>query len=172
VAQARRVGPRSDVVAASLDRYYTHFAEQADRTVPELRWFRGSAGFGDMAATVIRALSSPTPIELVLNLPNRGSTPAFAADTVVETRVRVSSAGIERMLAPPLPASFKDLARQLEQYQRLTARAAADDNPEARVAALAANPLVGKLALAALMLQRGADAYGDLLPQHKGRRAP
>jgi 6-phospho-beta-glucosidase len=171
-ALARRVGPRSDVVAASLDRYYTHFAEQADRPVPALRWFRGSAGFGDMAVTVIRALASPTPIELVLNLPNQGSTTAFAADTVVETRVRVSSAGIERQVAPPLPPSFNGLAGQLEHYQRLTARAAAGDNPAARVAALAANPLVGQLALAGRMLQRGVDAYGDLLPQRNGRGVP
>lgn len=163
VAQARRVGPRSDVVAASLDKYYRHFAEQADRAAPQLRWFRGSAGFGDMAATVIRALASPTPIELVLNLPNQGSTTAFAADTVVETRVRVSSAGIERLVAPPLPDSFNGLAAQLEQYQRLTARAAAGGNPAARVAALAANPLVADDALAARMLERGVNDYGDLL---------
>lgn len=163
VAQARRVGPRSDVVAASLDKYYSHFAEQADRAQPQLRCYRGSAGFGDMAATVIRALASPTPIELVLNLPNQGSTTAFAPDTVVETRVRVSSAGIERLAAPPLPDSFNGLATQLEQYQRLTARAAALGNHAARVAALAANPLVADDALAARMLERGVNVYGDLL---------
>jgi len=163
VAQARRVGPRSDVVAASLEKYYSHFAEQAGQAQPQLRWFRGSAGFGDMAATVIRALASPTPIELVLNLPNQGSTTAFAPDTVVETRVRVSSAGIERLAAPPLPDSFNGLATQLEQYQRLTARAAALGNHAARVAALAANPLVADDALAARMLERGVNVYGDLL---------
>lgn len=163
VAQARRVGPRSDVVAASLDKYYKHFAQQAGQAQPQLRWFRGSAGFGDMAATVIRALASPTPVELVLNLPNQGSTDAFAADTVVETRVRISSAGIERLVAPQLPASFDGLARQLEHYQRLTARAAAGGNHEARVAALAANPLVADGALAARMLERAVNDYGDLL---------
>ncbi len=163
VAQARRVGPRSDVVAASLDKYYRHFAEQADKTEPQLRWYRGSAGFGDMAATVIRALASPTPIELVLNLPNQGSSTAFAADTVVETRVRVSRAGVERLVAPPLPASFDALATQLEQYQRLTARAAAGGNHAARLAALAANPLVADDALAARMLARAVNEYGELL---------
>ncbi len=167
VAQALRLGPRSDVVAASLGKYYTHFAEQANQAQPKLRWFRGSAGFGDMAATVIRALASPTPIELVLNLPNQGSTTAFGADTVVETRVRVSRAGVERLVAPALPEPFDGLATELEQYQRLTARAAAGGNPAARVAALAANPLVADAALAARMLERGIDVYGDLLPPCK-----
>ena len=73
VAQARRVGPRSDVVAASLDKYYAHFEAEGKSAAPQLRFYRGSAGFGDLAVTVIRALASPTPHELVLNLPNHGS---------------------------------------------------------------------------------------------------
>jgi 6-phospho-beta-glucosidase len=165
VAQAQRVGPRSDVVAASLDRYYAHFEEQATRDNPQLRWFRGSAGFGDLAVTVIRALASATPLELVLNLPNRGSTPAFADDTVIETRVQVSRDGITRLTAPALPAAFDQLSGQLEKYQRLTARAAAGGSRALQGAALAANPLVGQASLAAAMLARAVDAYGPLLPR-------
>jgi 6-phospho-beta-glucosidase len=163
VAQARRVGPRSDVVAASLDKYYAHFEAQGHSQNPQLRYYRGSAGFGDLAVTVIRALASGTPHELVLNLPNNTSTPAFASDTVIETRVRVSRAGIERMAAPALPASFNPLAAQLEQYQRLTARAANGGNGEAQVAALAANPLVGQASVAKRMLARAVDLYGTSL---------
>ncbi len=164
VEQARRMGPRSDVVAASLDGYYAHFESEGNSAAPRLRRFRGSAGFGDLAVTVIRALASTTPHELVLNLPNGGATAAFAADTVIETRVSVSHAGIERIAAPPLPASFEGLAAQLEHYQRLTARAAAGGDTAALIAALAANPLVGNERLAARMLARAREAYGTLLP--------
>ncbi|MFT5643453.1 MAG: 6-phospho-beta-glucosidase [Janthinobacterium sp.] len=167
VEQALRVGPRSDAVAASLPAYYAHFEEEGQRAVPDLRMYRGSAGFGDLAVTVIRALSSSTPHELVLNLPNQGATSAFKDDTVIETRVRVSRAGIERLPAPPLPASFDQLAAQLERYQRLTARAAiatSAENDAALVAALAANPLVGNESLAARMLARARVSYGGLLP--------
>ncbi|MGV8891768.1 MAG: hypothetical protein ACOH2K_02235 [Burkholderiaceae bacterium] len=164
VEQARRVGPRSDVVAASLAKYYAHFEAEGKSATPQLRWYRGSAGFGDLAVTVIRALASQTPHELILNLPNHGTTPAFAVDTVIETRVRVSRAGIERISAPPLPASFNALAAQLERYQRLTAQAAAGGNTEALVAALAANPLVGQESVAARMLTRARETYGALLP--------
>lgn len=164
VAQAKRVGPRCDVVAASLDRYYAHFESEGQKSTPQLRYYRGSAGFGDLAVKVIRALASPNPQELVLNLPNQGAASAFAADTVIETRVRVSRAGIERLAAPDLPSSFVPLAAQLERYQRLTARAAANGDSQALVTALAANPLVGREDLARRMLERAREAYGDLLP--------
>ena len=164
VAQARRVGPRSDVVAASLDKYYAHFEAEGKSATPQLRFYRGSAGFGDLAVNVIRALASATPHELVLNLPNQGATPAFAPDTVTETRVRVSRAGIERLAAPALPTSFEALAAQLERYQRLTARAAAGGNFDGLVAALAANPLVGQQPIAVRMLVLARDTYGSLLP--------
>ncbi|WP_317205267.1 hypothetical protein [Janthinobacterium sp.] len=163
VEQARRVGPRSDAVAASLPAYYAHFAEQAARDTPQLRLYRGAAGFGDLAVNVIRALGAAEPRELVLNLPNRGATGAFADDSVVETLVRVSRDGIERLAAPPLPESFTALAGQLERYQRLCVGAAADSALAPRVAALAANPLVGDAALAVAMLERARASYGALI---------
>jgi 6-phospho-beta-glucosidase len=165
VAQARRLGPRSDVVAASLDKYYSHFAAEGNRANPQLRCYRGSAGFADLAVQVIRALASPTPQELVLNLPNQGATLAFAHDTVIESRVKVSRDGIERLAAPPLPTSFFGLAKRLERYQRLTARAAAGCDLQARIAALAANPLVERTLLAARMLAQAKNSYGAMLPQ-------
>lgn len=161
VAHAQRVGPRSDVVVASLAKYYDHFEAEGQRAQPQLKLFRGSAGFGDLAVTVIRALASDKPHELVLNLPNLGTTADFSHDTVVETRVKVSRAGIERLHAPRLPTSFYGLAKRLERYQRLTARAAADGDHQARVAALAANPLVRKPLLAANMLSQARDSYAD-----------
>ena len=167
VEQARRVGPRSDVVAASLGRYYAHFEAEGKNARPQLRWYRGSPGFGDMAVTVIRALASATPSELVLNLPNHGATAAFAPQTVIETRVRVSRAGVERISAPSMPASFDHLAAQLERYQLLTARAAAGAagvDAQALVTALAANPLVGGEPVAVRMLARARETYGALLP--------
>lgn len=163
VAQARLAPPRSDTVAASLPRYYAHFSEQAALPEPHLRYYRGSAGFGDMAANVIAALAADSPRELVLNLPNGGATDAFAGDTVIETHVRVSRHGIERLAAPALPASFTGLAARLENYQRLGARAAASRAWAPRVAALAANPLVGDPDLALTMLAAARARYGSAI---------
>jgi 6-phospho-beta-glucosidase len=162
VSQARRLGPRSDVVQASLAAFYAHFEEQGRSATPQLLHFRGSAGFGDLAVTVIRALASADGAELVLNLPNQGSTPEFASDTVVETRVHVSRAGVQRLPAPRLPATFSTLALQLERYQRLTARAAAGVGSWQD--ALASNPLVDSPDTAQRMLARAHQQYGSLLP--------
>ena len=162
VAQARQVGPRSDVVAASLARYYDHFASEGQSATPQLRWFRGSAGFGDLAVRVIQALTAQTPQELVLNLPNLGATDAFVPDTVIETRVRVSRAGIERLPAPPIPLAYRRLATELEQYQRLSAAAAASGDLQAQTNALAANPLVAHHTLAKRMLERASASYDTL----------
>lgn len=164
VAHARRVGPRSDVVAASLDKYYAHFEHEGQSATPLLRWFRGSAGFGDLAVRVIQALASATPQELVLNVPNRGTTEVFAPDTVIETRVRVSRAGLERMPAPPMPTAFSKLTAELENYQRLTAEVASGGDQAARVMALAANPLIAHPTLARRMLERAQACYGDWIP--------
>jgi 6-phospho-beta-glucosidase len=163
VAQARLAPPRSDIVAASLPRYYAHFAEQAALAHPQLRFYRGAAGFGDMAANVIAALAGDSPRKLVLNLPNHGATAAFADDTVIETHVRLSRHGIERLAAPALPASFGELAARLEQYQRLGAVAAAGSAWAPRVAALAANPLVGDAGLAGRLLSAARARYGKLI---------
>ncbi|MDD2882604.1 MAG: hypothetical protein PHQ58_19455 [Rhodoferax sp.] len=163
VAQARRLGPRSDVVMASLDRFYAHFEAEGQKANPQLRFYRGSAGFGDLAVKVIRALASNTPQELVLNLPNHGATLAFAHDTVIETRVRISRSGIERLAAPKLPTSFYGLAAKLERYQRLTANAAHAGDGQSRVAALAAHPMVRQPLLAARMLRRAQESYGALI---------
>jgi 6-phospho-beta-glucosidase len=163
VAQARLAPPRSDVVAASLPRYYAHFAEQADLPEPRLRFYRGGAGFGDMAANLIAALGADSPRELVLNLPNQGATSAFSDDTVIETKALVSRHGIERLAAPALQSSFAALAASLENYQRLSARAAAGRGFAPRVAALAANPLVGDVALASRMLTAARSRYGNLI---------
>lgn len=165
VAQARRAPPRSDLVAVSLDNDYAHFESEGNRNRPQPRLSHNATAFGNLVVNVIRALASDTPHELVLNLPNHGTTATFAHDSVIETHVRVSSSGIERLAAPQLPTFFYGLAKRLERYQRLTARAAAFGDHQSRVAALGANPLVRQVLLAARILNRAEDVYGSLLPQ-------
>lgn len=163
VALARAAGPRSDAVAASLPRYYAHFEEEAARPEPRLRMYRGASGFGDMAVNVMLALLAGPARELVLNLPNRGACTAFGPDTVVESAVRLGPGTLEPLAGATLPAGAQVLLERLEHYQRLAASAAAGGGIELRIAALAANPLVGNAALASRMLARARQAYGALI---------
>jgi 6-phospho-beta-glucosidase len=103
VAQSRRVGPRSDVVAASLDRYYTHFAEQAERVAPELRWFRfrRHGRNGDPRAGLAntdRAGAQPAESGQYLGLcgRHRGRDPRTGLQRGHRTSARAAAAGFVR----------------------------------------------------------------------------
>lgn len=165
VAHSRQVGPRSDVIRASIPGYYRHFAEEAQREHPQLRHHRGSAGFGDLAVHTLSALTSERGQRIVLNVPNRGATPQLAEDTVMELPVQLSAQGLAREAAPDFPEAFLPLLRRLETYQRLTAKVAAGSPSGAEAAeALAANPLVPSLAVAKAMLERARTLYGKTVP--------
>ena len=166
VRLSREQGPRTDAILAKLPEYYAHFRQEAGREQPELRLHRGSAGFGDLAVTVLQALGNPAGGTLVLNAENQGMTELFAPTTVVEAQVRLGAQGLVRMPAPGLPQDFARRLAQLETYQRLAAVAARSGEERDALRALEANPLVdsGPRALALWKLAR--PRYGDLL---KGR---
>lgn len=164
VAHSRKVGPRSDVIRASLPDYYAHFAEEADKPTPKLLRHRGTAGFGDMAVRVVAALCAAEPVRLVLNVPNAGASPLFAATTVIEQGVCLSQNGVSRAPAPDYPASHRSLILRLEDYQRATVEAALSGDFKATVDALAQNPLVPDRSVAEALLARARGRYGALLP--------
>ena len=165
VALSREQGTRTEAILEGLNAYYRHFREQAARPDPELTHYRGSAGFGDMAAEVLAALSSAEPKDVVLNIPNGGLNEAFDDATVVEAFVSLSRSGVERRAAPPLPDASRPLLDQLETYQRRTARAATSGDHNQMVHALASNPLVDCRSTAEKLLERARVTYGDGLPQ-------
>ena len=160
VALARQGPPRSDVILGALPAYYAHFEEEAAKDRPVLRKHRGSAGFGDLAVATLAALSAARPSGLVLNLVNGGSTPRFAEDTVVEVPARLGAEGLSREPACEVPASERGLAKRLEEYQRLTAEAAAGGSGALLEKALAANPMVKDLGQARALLAEARRRYG------------
>lgn len=151
VELSRRSRPRAAIILEKLPSYYRHFEEEADKPVPELRWHRGTAGFGDMAVEVLAALSRPAGQRLVLNVPTRGAQPGFDGDTVVETVVEVGRDGLTSLPGPPPPPAFAALHHRIEAYQRSAAQAALGDR-RAQVEALALNPLVGSSARAEALM--------------------
>lgn len=177
VALARRGPPRAQVILDRLPSYYRHFEEEAAKEQPQLRFHRGTAGFGDMAVEVLSALSTPRGQRLVLNLPSRGTQPGFDADTVVELAVEVRPEGLVRLPGPPPPAAFATLHRRIEAYQRAAALSVVSRDRPAEIAALALNPLVGTAERAASLLDAHAESLRfsgllrplDAQPLHAGR---
>lgn len=162
---ARRVGVRTEAILENLEDYYDHFREEAERDEPRLTHYRGSSGFGDMAADTVAALSSEPPHRLVVNVVNAGLIEEFDDATVVEAFAALGADGLERGDTPPVPEFARPLLEQLETYQRLTAEAAVSGDADQLRRALAANPLVDDDETADRMLERAATAYGEMLPQ-------
>lgn len=161
---ALKQGPRSDAIVAKLPSYYAHFREEAGKDHPHLTHHRGTAGFGDLAVTVIQALKNREGTALVLNAENQGSTDLFSPATVVETRGLLGASGWERMTAPDIPTSHTGLLKQLEIYQHLAAEAAHTGEKETILSALEANPLVGTKLKATALWELARKQYGPLLP--------
>lgn len=159
VEQARRVGPRSDVIARALPSYYAHFEEVCRAGEPVLLHHRGSRGFGDMAVRVLQALGRPAGQKLVLNIPSPND-----ASTVREMLCEVHATGPRPIPGPAWPARHQPLLDALERYQRLAAQAAVQGNEALCVEALAANPLVADESVARAMFTRARALYGAHLP--------
>lgn len=155
----KREGSRAQKIMDKLDFYYDHFKEEAKKDAPQLKHHRGSAGFGDMAARVIKAIKSEKPEEIVLNLPAPNGETPFKEGTVYESNVLVSKKGVVFQAAPEVPEAYGDLLKQLEDYQLLSAKAAVSKNSQEMAQALAANPLVGDFILAEKMLKRAREMY-------------
>lgn len=164
VQLALQQGPRSDAIVSKLPSYYAHFREEAEKTHPNLTHHRGTAGFGDLAVTVIQALKDQQGKALVLNVENHDATDLFSPNTVVETRGQLSSSGWKRIAAPDIPAEHTDLLKRLEIYQRLAAEAACTGDETIILNALEANPLVGTKPTAKALWDLARKQYGSLLP--------
>jgi 6-phospho-beta-glucosidase len=164
VALSKAEGPRSDAIVAKLPSYYAHFREEAVKDTPVLSHHRGTAGFGDLAVTVMAALQQVWGGSLVLNVENQGTTALFAPTTVVEARGQLTSEGWTRAPAPDVPADHTGLLHQLENYQHLAAEAARTGDESTILKALSANPLVGTTAQAEALWTLARAHYGSLLP--------
>jgi len=159
VEHSLRSGPRSDVIASTLDDYYRHFEAVARSAEPRLERSRGSSSFGDLALRTLTALGRDQPTALVLNVVNYGASPLFAADTVVEAVVEVSRHGIVRRPCPSPPVAERRRLLRLERYQRQAALAAAGNDFALACAALAENPLVDDLGRATALLEQARKIY-------------
>jgi 6-phospho-beta-glucosidase len=152
---------------AAYERYLaerdrTYFALETDgsdsdsaRPVPH-----AATGYDKIALSVLRAIHFDTGETIPLNLPNGATLSDLEPDDVIEVPVRVGRAGA-RALPSAIPEKARDLLLRVKAYERRTVAAASalGGSEEARIEALASNPLVGEPALAAAWMRRmGASA--------------
>ena len=158
---------RAQDIAAEVDDYWRHYAEQAAADAPVLDPARSRGGILELelAIDVIDAIVNDTGAVWPVNVPNIGGVlPGFSEDLVVEVPAVVDRSGATPIAQPPLPAGARGLIEMLGAYQALTAEAAWSGTRREAVVALASHPLVVSLDLAERLYDEMAAAHRAHLP--------
>ena len=125
---------------------------------------------GEMVAPIIDSLVTGTHRELPLNLPNTGQAPYLPPDVVVETMCVVDGDGIRGRDAIVPPAPCAEWTHRHVAVQELTVEAAVTGDAELVRAAMALDPLGGRIDLRAIdsMTAELLAATSEWLPQFSG----
>lgn len=125
---------------------------------------------GEMVAPIVDSLLTGTRRELPLNLPNTGQAPHLPSDVVVETMCVVDGDGIRGRdaIVPPEPCA--EWTRRHVAVQELTVEAAVTGDAALVRAAMALDPLTGRIDLRAIdaMTAELLAATSPWLPQFDG----
>ena len=122
---------------------------------------------GEMVAPIIDSLVTSTRRELPLNLPNAGQAPYLPNDVVVETMCVVDGDGIRGRDAIVPPGPCAEWTHRQVSVQELTVEAAVSGDAELVKAAMALDPLAGRIDLRAIdaMTEELLAATARWLPQ-------
>ncbi len=125
---------------------------------------------GEMVAPIIDSLTTGTRRELPLNLPNAGQAPYLPDDVVVETMCIVDGDGIRGRDAIVPPAPCAEWTRRHVAVQELTVEAAVAGDTDLVRAAMALDPLGGRIDARAIdaMTTELLAATAAWLPQFAG----
>lgn len=100
------------------------------------------SGYDRIALGVLRAIHFNTNTIIPLSVANRGNIHGLVADDVVEVPCVVNANGARPLHVGPVPEIILPLLARVEEYERLTVRAALAQSLDAARGSLAHNPLV------------------------------
>lgn len=122
---------------------------------------------GELVAQVIDSLISGRRREVPLNLPNTGQCPDLPSGSVVEAMCVVDDQGMRGRDAACAPAPLAELLHRHSAVQELTVEAAVSGDPSLVRAALALDPLAGRIDWAEIdaMARELLDGTAQWLPQ-------
>lgn len=114
--------------------------------------FETATGYHRMAVDVMTGLVSEHPVDVVVNVPNRGAIEDLAPEDVVEVPCEISTRGALPRHTGRLPEAVRGLVLAVKQYERTTIRAALESS--ARLA---------RLGMLEYPIIAGWETAGDLL---------
>jgi 6-phospho-beta-glucosidase len=126
--------------------------------------FHAATGYHRIAVQAMRGLSGIAPVNLILNVPNRGSIAGLADDDVVEIPCAVTKLGPQPATIGQAPHCVRGLIAAVKSYERQTIDAALKRSARLAALALMLNPIVGQWEPA----RRFVDALIHSDPEHFG----
>ena len=114
---------------------------------PALLEQRGGAFYSEAAVGLVRSLATGDGNVHEVDVRNEGTLAGLAADDVVEVPARVGRDEIAPLPQEPLAPELLGLVQHVAAYERLAARAAAEQDGALARKALLAHPLIGQDAL-------------------------
>ena len=142
--EQRTATPRAQEVADIERELLDLYRDPSLAEKPALLERRGGAFYSEAAAQLVAALASDAGDVQVVDLRNGGALAGLADDDVVEVPARVGTDGPVPLPQAPLAPELLGLVQHVAAYERLAARAAAEDDRELAAKALLAHPLVGQ----------------------------
>ncbi|MEO7398648.1 MAG: 6-phospho-beta-glucosidase, partial [Ilumatobacteraceae bacterium] len=119
-------------------------------------------GYERVATSLMTAIASGAPAELILNVANRATLPGLPPDAVIEVPCRVDADGAHPLAVSALTGHPLGLVQQIKAVERLTISAAREGSERLAVEAFALHPLVDSVTTARLLLAEYRRRIPDL----------
>ena len=115
--------------------------------------FETATGYHRIALDVMHGLISDRALEIVVNVPNRGSIEDLEPDDVVEVPCDVDRTGARPRRTGRLPEAVRGLVESVKAYERTAIRAAIEGSRSLAQLAMLEYPMIGQWELAGKLLE-------------------
>lgn len=124
-------------------------------------------GYAGVALNYIEAKNNNHPIDLAINVPNKGALDFMKDDDIIEITCMVDGAGAKPVEVTEVPEANRILMQQVKLYERRTVQAVREKSLELAYMALMEHPLVGSYSLARKLVNQYQKVHSEYLGDWK-----
>lgn len=124
-------------------------------------------GYAGVALNYIEAQKNNHPIDLAVNVPNKGAIDFMKDDDIVEITCQVDAGGARPVKIMDVPEANRIMMQQVKLYERRTVQAVQEKSLELAYMALMEHPLVGSYSLAKQLVKAYQKVHKEYLGDWK-----
>lgn len=121
-----------------------------------------SGGYEDIALALMLGIATSSPVELILNVRNRGALGELDAEAVVEVPCLVDGSGVRALAGASVPGHGVELVRRVKAVERAVLEAAGSGSRAVAVRAMALHPLIDSVPVARRLIADYQGRFGEL----------